>query len=83
MFQQQKKAWERFREIPEWIDGQSDFRGVAPGTIIEELERMRGEGDRRKGLNALMKDVQKLRKEIKGQVLLTEHERVRIFSPKA
>ncbi|GLB44253.1 hypothetical protein LshimejAT787_1601830 [Lyophyllum shimeji] len=60
---QQKKAWERFREIPEWIDKQSDSRGVAPQVIIDELEQMRGGDKQRKGLNALMKDIQKLRKD--------------------
>jgi len=32
------KTWERFREIPEWIDKQSISRGVSPSSLIQELE---------------------------------------------
>ncbi|KAF9078501.1 hypothetical protein BDP27DRAFT_1309680 [Rhodocollybia butyracea] len=34
------KQWERFREIPEWIDGQASSRGVSPQSLIQELENM-------------------------------------------
>ncbi|KAJ7923699.1 hypothetical protein B0H13DRAFT_2316240 [Mycena leptocephala] len=31
------KAWERLREIPEWIDYRSTSRDVSPDVIIGEL----------------------------------------------
>ncbi len=66
--QNQKKAWERFREIPEYIDNQSTARGISPAVVIEELEVMRktpsvGDGEpAKKGMNQLMREVQKKRK---------------------
>lgn len=55
------KSWQRFREIPEWIDSQSSDRQVPPSIIIQELEPLRGD----KGLNALQKEVKKLRETAK------------------
>ncbi|KAF8870466.1 hypothetical protein BD779DRAFT_1681089 [Infundibulicybe gibba] len=60
----ERKAWERFREIPEWIASESNSRSVSPNTIISELEQMRvgtGLGNRQKGLNALASDIKNLR----------------------
>jgi hypothetical protein len=60
-----RKAWERFREIPEWIDAKSKAQGVSPDAIIQELEQMRGKGSGRKGVNALGRMVCELRKKEK------------------
>ncbi|KAJ3776228.1 hypothetical protein FB446DRAFT_683067 [Lentinula raphanica] len=35
------KTWERFREIPEYIDSQILSRNVSPATVLEELETRR------------------------------------------
>ncbi|KAF4607636.1 hypothetical protein EYR38_001709 [Pleurotus pulmonarius] len=37
----ESKAWQRFREIPEYIDSQASLRKVSPDVVIEELEDMR------------------------------------------
>ncbi|KAJ7462509.1 hypothetical protein FB451DRAFT_1404301 [Mycena latifolia] len=42
------KVWQRFREIPEWIDTYSSARDVSPDVIITELEAMRELARRRK-----------------------------------
>ncbi|KAJ7493956.1 hypothetical protein FB451DRAFT_1491519 [Mycena latifolia] len=58
------KAWERYREIPQWIAASSERRGVSPAIIIAELEAMRVEpGKATKGLNWLRIEVENLRKE--------------------
>ncbi|KAF9039035.1 hypothetical protein BJ165DRAFT_1407286 [Panaeolus papilionaceus] len=33
-----RKAWEQFREIPEYIDSEAKSRGVSPLAVLEELE---------------------------------------------
>ncbi|KDQ24125.1 hypothetical protein PLEOSDRAFT_1079281 [Pleurotus ostreatus PC15] len=56
------KSWQRFREIPEYIDSQSRLRRVSPDVIINELEQMREDGKSKKGLNALMLKLVEIRK---------------------
>ena len=36
----QKKQWQRYREIPQWIERQSTSRNVSPRVIIGELEAL-------------------------------------------
>ncbi|KAF8800373.1 hypothetical protein BYT27DRAFT_7117820 [Phlegmacium glaucopus] len=36
-----RKAWQRFREIPEWIDGKIKSQGVTADDAIHQLEGMR------------------------------------------
>lgn len=49
------------RKLPEWIDKRATGESLSPRVVIEDLERMRGDGKGRKGLNALMKDIKALR----------------------
>ncbi|KAJ6464778.1 hypothetical protein C8R47DRAFT_1201745 [Mycena vitilis] len=65
--QRLKKAWERFREIPEWIDRQSTTRRVSPDVVIAELEdlRVRDDGGGVRGMNWLVQEVASRRKEDK------------------
>ncbi|KAF8209033.1 hypothetical protein K438DRAFT_2012373 [Mycena galopus ATCC 62051] len=61
-----KKAWERFREIPEWVDRESTTRRVNPEVVVTELEGMRviGEdGGGMRGLNWLSKELARQRKQ--------------------
>ncbi|KAL0945716.1 hypothetical protein HGRIS_014863 [Hohenbuehelia grisea] len=39
----ERKAWERFREIPEFIDGAVTQRGRTPSEAVKELEMLRVE----------------------------------------
>ncbi|KAF6752308.1 hypothetical protein DFP72DRAFT_815521, partial [Ephemerocybe angulata] len=50
-----RKMWQRFREIPEWIQMKSHERGVPPQEVINELEEIREE--KKVGLNGLVKIV--------------------------
>ncbi|KAF7378502.1 hypothetical protein MSAN_00277700 [Mycena sanguinolenta] len=61
-----KKAWERFREIPEWVDRESTTRRIAPEIVIAALEelRKREEGGPR-GLSWLSKELGRQRKATK------------------
>ncbi|KAJ7504735.1 hypothetical protein B0H11DRAFT_1709516, partial [Mycena galericulata] len=64
------KVWERFREIPEWIDQQSTVRDVSPDIVITELQASRvaaSSSSEPKGLNWLQKDVSRRRKEAVAQ----------------
>ncbi|KIM35282.1 hypothetical protein M413DRAFT_32634 [Hebeloma cylindrosporum] len=56
-----RKIWQRLREIPDWIDASSKEQGVPPTVVIDELERMRGSGRNKKGLNALSNIVKEMR----------------------
>ncbi|KAJ7675076.1 hypothetical protein B0H17DRAFT_1207941 [Mycena rosella] len=59
------KVWQRFREIPEWIDTHSRERDVSPNVIIDELQAMRvntAQGNEPKGLNWLQLELMRLRK---------------------
>lgn len=38
---QQRKTWQRFREIPEWIEAAAKARAISPAAAIAELEVMR------------------------------------------
>lgn len=38
---QARKNWQRFREIPEWIDSQIKCRGISVADAIQELEETR------------------------------------------
>jgi hypothetical protein len=62
-----KKTWERFREIPEWIDRESTARRVPPDVVILELEdlRSREDGGELRGMNWLGMQVARLRKEVR------------------
>ncbi|KAJ7686094.1 hypothetical protein B0H17DRAFT_1304922 [Mycena rosella] len=62
------KIWQRFREIPEWIDSHSTARDVSPDMIITELQAMRvGTSVRNepRGLNWLQNELAVLRKAAK------------------
>lgn len=63
-FIQKRKAWSRFREIPEYIQNRVTWDKKRPETIIEELEQKRllADGQRRKGLSALSKELELERK---------------------
>lgn len=62
--EQERKSWERFREIPEWIDQEASTQGISPEAVIKQLEVLQGVGDgRRLGLNALAKLVKQKRYE--------------------
>ena len=55
---QQRKSWERFREIPEWIENQSRLCNVSPQVILDELQAWRTEGGGKpKGLSALGREI--------------------------
>ena len=59
---QDRKQWERFRELPEWIQSQASTRAISPQSVIDELEQMRNRtSGKPMGLNALTKEVKKLR----------------------
>jgi hypothetical protein len=38
---QARKSWQRFREIPEWIDGEIKRCGISVTDAIQELEAKR------------------------------------------
>ncbi|KAJ7919447.1 hypothetical protein B0H13DRAFT_2320430 [Mycena leptocephala] len=59
-----KKTWERFREIPEWIDRESTTRRTSSEVIIAELEdlRSREDGGEPRGINWLVKELAERRK---------------------
>lgn len=57
----QRKQWERFREILEWIESRAASEKLSPRVVIQDLEKMRGEGKKKKGLNALAKEIKELR----------------------
>ncbi|KAJ7098524.1 hypothetical protein B0H15DRAFT_945042 [Mycena belliarum] len=63
------KLWQRFREIPEWIDTHSSTRDVSPDMIITELEAMRAEApfsqEEPRSLNWLQKTLAERRKATK------------------
>ncbi|KIM47052.1 hypothetical protein M413DRAFT_440599 [Hebeloma cylindrosporum] len=61
----QRKSWERFREIPEWVENQSMLRSVSPQVILDELQAWRTEaGGRPKGLAALGKELKSRREKM-------------------
>ncbi|KAJ7463292.1 hypothetical protein FB451DRAFT_464369 [Mycena latifolia] len=63
------KVWQRFREIPEWIDTHSSARDVSPDVIITELEAMRVDasiGGELRGLNWLQQELARRRKATKS-----------------
>lgn len=67
MLFQQRKAWQRFREIPDYIESESAVRNVSPRVILDELEKMRipEVGTVLKGISALsaiVKDIRLKRK---------------------
>lgn len=59
--------WGCFREIPEWIDGQSKIKAVSPRVVISELETIRYHSGSQfpLGLNQLSKQVKQLRVQTK------------------
>ena len=58
-----RKWFERFREIPEWIDAEMRCQVVSPKTVMAQLEAMRDVPDRpRLGMNALSQHLKSLRK---------------------
>uniref|UniRef100_A0A8H8CI32 XPG-I domain-containing protein n=1 Tax=Psilocybe cubensis TaxID=181762 RepID=A0A8H8CI32_PSICU len=53
-----RKAWQRFRKIPEFIHSESTLRGVSPQIVIEELEKSATGGNGRvKGLSAITDEI--------------------------
>ncbi|KAJ7084783.1 hypothetical protein B0H15DRAFT_380554 [Mycena belliarum] len=60
-----KKTWERFREIPEWIDREATTRRVSPDLVMSELDALRapqpGVAPQR-GINWLAKELGTRRK---------------------
>ncbi|KAJ7926482.1 hypothetical protein B0H13DRAFT_1599594 [Mycena leptocephala] len=61
-----QKTWERFREIPEWIDRESTTRRTSSEVIIAELEdlRSREDGGEPRGINWLVKELAERRKKV-------------------
>ncbi|KAJ6608481.1 hypothetical protein B0H10DRAFT_1815675 [Mycena sp. CBHHK59/15] len=61
------KIWQRFREIPEWIDCNTTARHVSVDTVMQELEAIRSEGSGEsvepKGLNWLRNELAQRRKD--------------------
>ncbi|TFK72355.1 hypothetical protein BDN72DRAFT_894862 [Pluteus cervinus] len=55
----ERKVWQRFREIPEWIESEAASRNTSPQTIINELEEMRKKENG--GMNRFMKHIKDLR----------------------
>jgi hypothetical protein len=65
---QARKAWQRFREIPEWIDAEVRRQAVPPEEVIRQLELLRAvPGKPSMGMNALSKHVKALREAIAVQ----------------
>ncbi|KAJ6542556.1 hypothetical protein B0H19DRAFT_1267804 [Mycena capillaripes] len=63
--QRLKKAWERFREIPEWIDRESTARRINPELLVTELEDMHtGDGSEMRGINWLSQELAPQRKQV-------------------
>ncbi|KAJ6548089.1 hypothetical protein B0H10DRAFT_2170043 [Mycena sp. CBHHK59/15] len=58
-------SWERYREIPQWIEKLAARDRVPPTTIIAELEAMRvpQDGGARKGMNWLRIEIETKRKQ--------------------
>ncbi|KAF8816577.1 hypothetical protein BYT27DRAFT_7229903 [Phlegmacium glaucopus] len=57
-----RKAWERMREIPEFVESESATRGVSPWAVLNELESSCiGKDGKAKGLAALTKYVKNQR----------------------
>lgn len=70
---QQRKSWERFREIPEWVENQSWLRNVSPQVILDELQAWRTEGGGKpKGLSALGREI-KSRRESESRDMQSVH----------
>lgn len=63
---QDKKLWERFREVPEWIERLMGERGLTSPVALFEVESMRVglEEDKMIGMYDLISDIKKLRKEL-------------------
>jgi hypothetical protein len=58
-----RKWFERFREIPEWIDTEMRLQVIPHHIIIEQLEAMRGPlGKPSMGMNALSKHLKSSQK---------------------
>ncbi|KAJ6603727.1 hypothetical protein B0H10DRAFT_1957785 [Mycena sp. CBHHK59/15] len=61
------KIWQRFCEIPEWIDRNTTARHVSVDTVMQELEAIRSEGSGEsvepKGLNWLGNELAQRRKD--------------------
>ncbi|KAJ7125542.1 hypothetical protein C8R43DRAFT_1240832 [Mycena crocata] len=71
---QARKFWERYREIPEWIESQVTVKGQSPEESLRQLEALRVENSTRSssgkivtliplGVNALSKLIQQQRKD--------------------
>ncbi|EIW84103.1 hypothetical protein CONPUDRAFT_163327 [Coniophora puteana RWD-64-598 SS2] len=60
---QARKAWQRLREIPEWIEEQLRTRHISLDNMLTELEGMRttaAAGGSKLGMNALVRHLQKI-----------------------
>ncbi|KAH9474890.1 hypothetical protein JR316_0013358 [Psilocybe cubensis] len=68
-----RKFWQRFREIPEYIDSEAHNRKVSPLAIIDELDILGQQDKQLKGLSALTKHIKlkreaaSLQKEVEAQ----------------
>ncbi|KAF9474955.1 hypothetical protein BDN70DRAFT_814884, partial [Pholiota conissans] len=56
-----RKKWERFREIPEWIQSESACRKVSPQIILDELDGLMKNNPKITGMNSLAKEVKSMR----------------------
>lgn len=66
-----RKAWQRFREIPEYIESTSQCDGMTPEKVIEQLEEMRaipGSTTLKGGMSALTKEIASKRKATAGSL---------------
>jgi hypothetical protein len=74
---QAQQTWKRFREIPEWIEKLVRENGLTSPLAIKRVEelRKRDGGDRLMGMNALQRELERMRKE---EVLQNKVDSVRL-----
>lgn len=64
IFSQNRQAWWRLKELPDWIDAQMNERGLTATAAIAELDAMKktaSSGSKPLGTNALKNLIKKLR----------------------
>lgn len=71
MIGQARKAWQRFREIPEWIDEQVRERHIKTSAILDEVEAIREEAGKLVGMNGLAKIIKGMREAEKTASIAT------------
>ncbi|PPQ79199.1 hypothetical protein CVT24_012739, partial [Panaeolus cyanescens] len=72
-----RKFWQRFREIPEYIDSSSASRSISPLAVIQELKDLQATDVKLKGCAALAEYVKSLRENnaktnLKPQILMDQ-----------